>query len=325
MVLLLAPLLVAALTAVACGAATVGEPTAVSPAAGRPTGVPSDVTWPSGAGTKDAAAFGGWRGRPVAVWPTWNDASTWSDMRRLWTLDQYESPRRFAGRLSFAQPLLDSSSSYAGCVAGDYDDDFAAIASGLVGRGWGDAYVRLGWEMNGDDYRWKVGTDYAGFRGCFTRAAAVFKRASPAFAIEWNPSATQTTSVAALTYPGDAVVDVVGADFYDGWPASVNDAAFDAKCGAGTADFPIGLCRYAEFARAHGKRLSVPEWGIRNQAPPGGGGDNPLFIRRMAGFFAANADILAYEAYFDLQDGRYQLSTGANPRSAAAYTSLFGR
>lgn len=288
----------------------------------EPVARKTEVSWASGAGTADPAAFATWRNRPVSVWTTWNDASTWSDMRQLWTVDQFTGPTRFAGRMSFGQPLLDKTSTYAGCTAGSYDADFRAIATGLVTRGFGDAFVRLGWEMNSGDYRWKVGTNYAGFIGCFTRAAKIFKAASPAFVVEWNPAATATATRIDLTYPGDDVVDQVGADYYDGWPAADTAAAFDAKCQATDGDSPVGLCRLADFARAHHKKLSVPEWGIRNQAASGSG-DNALFVRGMFDFFVRNRDILAYEAYFDLEGPRFELSHGANPRAAATYRALW--
>lgn len=285
---------------------------------------PAAVTWSSGAGTSDPVAFGTWRNRPVDVWTTWNDADTWSDMRQLWTVDQFEERAGAVGRMSFAQPLLDDSSTFAGCVAGDYDDHFRTIATQLARRGFGDAYVRLGWEANGKDYPWSVGTDYAGYTGCFTRAARLFKTASPRFAIEWTVAATQTDSRIDLTYPGDAAVDVVGADFYDGWPTASTPEEFDAKCAAREGASPVGLCAVADFARAHGKRLSVPEWGIRNEASVGST-DNPVFVQKMFEFFVANRDLMAYEAYFDLQGPRYELSRGANPRAAAAYRALWSR
>lgn len=302
--------------------ATAAAPSA-APAAAAAT--PDPVTWPSGAGTRSATDFGAWRNRPVAVWDTWNDAKTWNDMRQLWTLGYYEGPPRFPGRMAFAQPLLDQTSTFADCNRGTYDQHYRAIATGLVGRGFGNAIIRLGWEMNGDWYAWKVGTDYAGFQNCFARASRIFKAASPAYAIEWSAAASWTSTRADLAYPGDAVVDIIGADFYDGWPAAPTASAFDAKCMQMNGTSPVGLCRFAEFARAHRKPFSVPEWGIRNQAGDGGGGDNAVFVAKMFEFFQRNADILAYEAYFDLEGGTFEISHGQNPRAAAAYRQRWAR
>ena len=61
------------------------------------------------------------------------------------------------------------------------------------------------------------------------------------------------------------------------------------------------------FARQHGKKLSIPEWGIggpsivRNCSEPGI--DNPFFMRKMFAFFRANAGSIAYEAYFNGHGG----------------------
>ena len=43
---------------------------------------------------------------------------------------------------------------------------------------------------------------------------------------------------------------------------------------------------WISFARSHGKKLSLPEWAVWNDAH---GGDNPLFIEKMHDTFKANA------------------------------------
>ena len=67
-------------------------------------------------------------------------------------------------------------------------------------------------------------------------------------------------------YPGDDVVDIVGMDSYDQPP------------GENFADMvnqPYGLRQQVDFAAAHRKPISYPEWGLfRN-------GDNPAYMRGM--------------------------------------------
>jgi hypothetical protein len=62
-------------------------------------------------------------------------------------------------------------------------------------------------------------------------------------------------------YPGDDMVDIVGVDFYDMYPAYPDRAAWDAGFRSTQNGGPRGLGTWLEFAKAHGKRLSVPEWG----------------------------------------------------------------
>jgi hypothetical protein len=129
-------------------------------------------------------------------------------------------------------------------------------------------------------------------------------------------------------YPGDDYVDIIGIDSYDMYPPSHNDAEWDVQCNG-----IHGICHVIEEARAHHKKFCVPEWGVSNKLP-NGGGDNPYFISKMFDLFSANADVLEYEAYFndsapdnvrsELYDVQDDKPTQINPLSAARYLALFG-
>jgi hypothetical protein len=86
-----------------------------------------------------------------------------------------------------------------------------------------------------------------------------------------------------------------------------------------------GLCRMIDFAREHGKQVGFGEWGVVSCGEDPGG-DNPFFIDKMFETFADNADMLAYEAYFD-DTGADVCTTirhdGPNPESAARYLELY--
>ena len=71
----------------------------------------------------------------------------------------------------------------------------------------------------------------------------------------------------------------------------------------------------ADFAREHGKGLSIPEWGLASPAD-GGLGDNPFYIEKMRSFFEANADVLVLESYFSEPEtslGQQHLEPGPEP------------
>jgi hypothetical protein len=89
----------------------------------------------------------------------------------------------------------------------------------------------------------------------------------------------------------------------------------------------FGLKFWSDFARQHGKRLSVPEWGIYPGNAGPNGGDNPYYIEKMAEFFRSEGSHLAYECYFN-EDADYIRASlfepAQNPAAAAKYKSLFG-
>ena len=68
--------------------------------------------------------------------------------------------------------------------------------------------------------------------------------------------------------------------------------------------------------------------GRSDGAGEGGAGDNPFFIERMYAIFRANADIVAYEAYYNnSEEGNVRSSLVnpvLNPKSATRYQQLFG-
>jgi hypothetical protein len=125
-----------------------------------------------------------------------------------------------------------------------------------------------------------------------------------------------------MLYPGDDVVDLIHCDVYDWWATHVRGAdptpLTKPRYGTGLADV-------ASFARRHHKLMGVGEWGLATPGNGGGGGDNPAFVTAMHRFLVANADVVAYECYFDEPASylRSSLNTGQNPKAAAAYRRLW--
>jgi hypothetical protein len=110
----------------------------------------------------------------------------------------------------------------------------------------------------------------------------------------------------------------VGVDSYDHWPAATSASAWTSGHLGATSQ---GLSYWAAFATAHGKLLSVPEWGSR---PPGRnmGGDNAYYVTQMHAFFARNASTLAYESNFQGDGGEYP-PPSAVPSAASAYLQAY--
>lgn len=306
----------------------------------RPTGEPPiGATWLSGAfigrGTSSASiqGMGSWRGRPLEVLTVYPDYKTWAGLASsTWIFSETQG---YQGRLVYSLPLLpeDGSATLAEVAAGKYDDVYVTIADQLRNAGRGNTIVRVGWEANGPWFPWGVDAARAGdFRAAARRVMTVMKTRTPTltmgFDIACSTILTGTTErLAALEqlYPGDDLTDVVGCDNYDNFNARATSRE-DWQTVLRGEQWP-GLQDVADFARTHGKRFAVPEWGL--DGTENGAGDNPLFIQRMHEFFVSNADVLLFEAYFDEPKTYIKSSLwgddgpSLNPKSAEEYVRLW--
>ncbi|MEU3523457.1 glycosyl hydrolase [Streptomyces sp. NPDC038707] len=193
-------------------------------------------------------------------------------------------------------------------AAGAFDGHFRTLAERLVTLGVPDTVIVLGWEMNGTTYTHRCGPDPTAWKAYWNRIVAAM-RAVPGqrFRFDFAPSRGRDAVPWTECYPGDDTVDIIGMDSYD-QPAGVT---FDEQVSE-----PYGLQRHVDFAQAHGKPVSYPEWGLfRN-------GDNAAYMRRMLAWIDEHRPV-----YHTLTDycphGVWQCP--ANPRSARVYrTALSG-
>jgi hypothetical protein len=203
---------------------------------------------------------------------------------------------------------------------GRFDHHFRTLARRLVRLGLRDTVIVLGWEMNGTTYTHRCAPDPAAWKAYWRRIVTTMRSVPGAqrLRFDWNPGhGPRFVPVAA--YPGDAYVDIIGMDIYDRtWGPRFRDPA------ARWNDYlrrPYGLEWLRNFANAHGKPISFPEWGVTHNHVRGVAHDNPTFIRGMAHFIRThNVD---YHLYFNVNahDGDFRLVTF--PQSAAAYRASF--
>ncbi len=265
-----------------------------------------------------------WRGTPFSALHGWAPQDTWSNMLTFFssTVGSEFAAKRGNGRvLAISTPLLtyESRGQFAQCAAGAFDNHYRGIAQRLVWRGATDAIIRLGWEANGNWFPWSINGNYSGFKACFRRAVQVMRSVVPGLKIEWSVNRESWNgkyqNVAANAYPGDDVVNVIGLSFYDQWPAATSESVWQSS-------FKPELDFWANFARSRGKQLAIGEWGLGNKS--GGGFDNPFYIQKMREFFAQNAGLIAYEAYFNCEAQNFRIyPEWNNPRAALAYKNLF--
>jgi hypothetical protein len=278
-----------------------------------------------GSSPSKAAEFAAFRGRPLDVVVDWPARRTWSDIvNPTWLYDAWQDTP-YTKVFGVAPIPEDGSGSLQACGSGAYDDKWREFGSNIKARGLDDdSIIRLGWEFNGDWYAWSA-HDPGAFAACFRKVVAAAESTAPALRWDWNVNRGKGQSVqdARAAYPGDAFVDIIGIDSYDMWPGATDEKSWNEHLTGA-----YGLNFWVDFAKQHGKKVSVPEWGVYPGTAQAGanGGDNALYISKMHEFFKSLGDDLAYEAYFNEDESYYAGSLFGpvqNPAASARYASLF--
>jgi hypothetical protein len=194
-------------------------------------------------------------------------------------------------------------------AAGEFDRHFRALAERLVELKVPDTVLVLGWEMNGTTYTHRCGPDPEAWKRYWNRIVTTMRSVpGQKFRFDFTPSRGRDAVPWTECYPGDDTVDIIGMDAYD-QPAGM---PFEEQ-----VDEPYGLQEHVDFAKAHGKPISYPEWGLfRN-------GDNAEYLRRMLEWIDEHRPL--YNTLTDYcPHGVWRCES--NPRSSQLYRSaLFGR
>lgn len=288
----------------------------------------SNLPWMSGINLRGEETFATWRGRPIDTIHDYNNRNGgWGEFENPFPIAMYQGrPERLVISIpSFPQ----GQGSHAQCAQGAYNQHWKNFGQNLVAAGRADTIVRLDWEFNGSwGFYWQPQNDLANFIKCWQQVSQSIKSTDPDVVMDWTINGHASPNMPGnnpySAYPGDEYVDVIGMDVYDHYPPSKSEAAFDAQC----KDMN-GLCYMGDFARQHGKLLSVGEWGVVTCSGGGqGGGDNPLYIQKMYDTFMKYKDVLLYENYFNNADPGNVCSSLNDPvnapQSAAKYKELFG-
>ena len=139
--------------------------------------------------------------------------------------DSVSTYAKFDGTLVYGLPMLPEKGSgdFGSIVNGEHDWVYHKIAGDLVTEGRGRSIVRIGWEANGDWFRWNATARTAReYVAAFRHIVDVLHSVAPDLVIDFDiscgvPLRGQKNRLAALTelYPGDDAVDIVGCDTYD--------------------------------------------------------------------------------------------------------------
>ncbi len=197
--------------------------------------------------------------------------------------------------MTVAVPLFPAiaGTSVAAAAAGNYNLHYVNAAKQLVAYGHGDAYIRPGWEFQGNWYVW--GYNYPGqnkatycsnYTVAFQQVVKSFRSVSSSFRFIWNPTLSDSSTMpnVGACYPGDNWVDSIGLDVYDYNYFGIDDPA--QRFQHDVLDREFGLLWQQGVAQRHGKTLSYPEWGV------GAVADNPYMIQAMASWFSSSATAL---------------------------------
>jgi hypothetical protein len=215
------------------------------------------------------------------------------------------------------------------CASGAYDQYATKLAQNMVSYGAGSVVIRLGIEANGGweaDYVGTTSAEMSAWGKCYDREVTAMRAVSGThFLFVWNPNICTQDIPIGKWYPGNAYVDIIGADAYDldcgtektvaeeGWTAYYTDTHSSPPNDSG---YP-SLANLEAFAKAHGKPLSFPEWGLGKNA-----GDDTAYVNQLAKMF--QSDDVAFESYFD--DGNDNIAElGPEiPKATRAYSEAFG-
>ncbi len=194
-------------------------------------------------------------------------------------------------------------------AAGVFDHHFRRLAERLVALKVPDTVIVPGWEMNGITYTHRCGPDPQAWKKYWNRIVTTMRSVpGQEFRFDFTPTRGRDAIPWTQCYPGDDTVDIIGMDSYD----QPRGMSFDEQ-----VKEPYGLQEHVDFAKAHGKPISYPEWGLfRN-------GDNAEYMRRMLAWMDEHKPL--YNTLTDYcPHGVWQCED--NPRSSEVYRSvLFGR
>lgn len=202
------------------------------------------------------------------------------------------------------------------------------IGRRALAGGWNSpsTIFRIGHEMNGTWYPWGTGgknPTYGGyFAGAFRYAVQGIRKYCPLvrFDLCFNSGYQGDSSTLDSHYPGDAYVDIVSMDLYDGFSTghvATTPAEFSASQG------PLSFASVGAFAHAHGKLFALDEWGMNGTQA---GHDNSLFVEQvfdsLVDLDTTYPGIVSHDCFFDLTSGGAG-NWAANPAASAAYRGLW--
>jgi hypothetical protein len=225
----------------------------------------------------------------------------------------------------YSLPMLPTgrSAKLADGASGKFDALFSQYGGFLVKHGYGRSTIRIGWEFNAEWYPWAASHDPKSWTAYWRRIVDTLRKTPDSdFKFDWSVAGSARGFDAGKAYPGDDYVDVIGLDFYNtkiDEQRNTTETRWESR-----KTMQHGLQWHRDFARSHGKPMSLPEWGTGVHVKWGGPPDDPYFIENMAAWIREND--IAYHNYWEYRNKDYdsRLSDDRQPQAAAAFLKAFG-
>jgi hypothetical protein len=288
-----------------------------------------------------------WFGRKVDLYSFAMFHETWEDYRMAnWPLEMPLKRLRDGRRLIVSFEMYPDEVSMDRVAAGRFNEQYRALALDLVEAGLGDAYLRFGWEFNG---QWAedgaVGRPDQYVAAWKSVVGAMRNVPGARFEFVWAPDIWRRQLDPPRAYPGDHWVDALGLTMYDKgdhypFPPDCNDACVRRRRKRTWRDLVrgreshFGLEFWASFARQHDKELVFPEYGVTaREGALAGGGDNPLFFEWFSDWMSRNNDIVGWHNLWSWTRGPHYLGPPelkaesefpAHPEASRIFRRLFG-
>jgi hypothetical protein len=226
-------------------------------------------------------------------------------------------------------------------ASGAYDATYTQMAEALAASKNPLLSVRIGWELNGNWYKWSngVGTNatYANYVAAFRRAAALVKAKNPDVLVQWciawgqpDPTPYWPGAYDATTNPGG--VDVVSMDFYQANISQYNNAGNTstwamAQSGA-TGSGPIVLDWMTTFAMNEHVKMALSEYGAGDMTSGGIGSgpgldDGAWTAASIAWMNGLPAGLFLWANWSDDEPADDIVTGGANPMEQAAWVAAW--
>jgi hypothetical protein len=247
-------------------------------------------------------------GRPVDYAVSFLNHNSWSefDSSAGWVTGQWSGHEK----LLFSVPLITNDADLGTAATGAYNDHYLVAAQKIAAYD-PSATIRVGWEMNGDWFPWHASANPDAYVGAFHQLVDVFRSVSPNFKFDWTPNIGTNAIDPANLYPGDGYVDTIGLDM------NIGKSWFEGKSGDQVWDYllhePNGLEWQRDFAAAHGKQMSYPEYATDM--------NDGQFVTHMADWIKSNN--VAFHSWWNANDV-FNGDLQSHPADQQAYAAAWG-
>ena len=222
-------------------------------------------------------------------------------------------------------------------ASGAYDATYEAMAQALAS--WPNPLisVRIGWEFNGNWYKWSNGqgtnATYANYVSAFKHAATLVRKHNPHVLIQWNiawgqpdPTPYWPGAYDATNNPGG--VDVLSIDFYQANISQYNNNGKQSTWALAQSGVTISIDWMVAFAKKNGVKIALSEYGAGSSSSNGlgtGAGldDGTWTAASIAWMNAQPPGFFLWTLWSDDAPADDIVTKGANPAEQAAWTAAW--